>query len=116
MWPDFSWSPFQFALHSLKAFSEARHHVTWLAKTHECGLALPEQTRIVQETEKKRLASVFGVMPVNRVVHTGQGSSTKTKLRRGCNPGGPHEERKHLYGATAWWMTGRVLQDGTEGR
>lgn len=47
------------------------------AKTHECGLALLEQTRIVQETEKKRLASVFGVMPVNRVVHTPQGSSTE---------------------------------------
>lgn len=68
-------------------------------KTHECGLALPEQTQIVQETEKKCLASVFSVMLVNRVVRTGQESSTKTKSRRGCNLGGPPEESEHLYGA-----------------
>lgn len=68
-------------------------------KTHECGLALPEQTQIVQETEKKRLASVSSVMPVNRVVCTRQESSTKARSRRRCKPGGPPEESKHLYGA-----------------
>ena len=54
-------------------------------KTHECGLALPEQTRIVQETEKKCLASVFSVMPVIRVVLTGQESSKRLNQERGTS-------------------------------
>lgn len=40
------------------------------AKSHTCGLALPEQTRMVKETEEKRLASVFSVRPVIRTVPT----------------------------------------------
>lgn len=80
------------------------------AKTHECGLALPEETQIVQETEKKRLASVF------RVVRTGQESSTGTKSRRGATWVGLPRKVSTCTGPSAWWMTRRVLQEGAEGR